>query len=441
MNISIFWTWYVWLVSWVCFAEIWHNVLCYDLDIEKINKFILWECIIYENWLEKLFKKNIKNWRLKFTSDFKRAIIHWKVVFSCVWTPVDKKDWLKTDLSQVFDVATNFWKHLDSYKIFVNKSTVPVWTWKLCNNIIQQEIKKRWININYDIVSNPEFLREWTAIFDFLNPDRIVYWTSSKKSLNIMREIYSNFIIDWIKIIETDIQTSELIKYASNSYLAMKLSFINEIANFSEILWLNIDDVIKWVWADKRIWNNYLKPGIWYGWSCFSKDIKSFISIWNDFWFDFQILKDVENINEKQKIIIINKLVKYYKNLDEKIISIWWISYKEWTDDIRDAPSIEIIKNLLKLWIKEIKIYDIIAYKNIKKIFELNKNIFYFEDKYEALNKSDCLMLLTWWEEFINIDFDIIKSKMKTRLILDWRNFFNKEQFLENWFIYEWIWK
>lgn len=441
MKITIFWTWYVWLVSWICYAEIWHDVLCVDIDIKKIDKLKSGENIIYEIWLDTLLDKHIKKGKIKFTTNIKEAVIYWDVIFSCVWTPVDIEDWYKADLSKVINVANVFWKYINSYKVFVNKSTVPVWTWKICENIIEKEIKNRWLNVDFDIVSNPEFLREWTAVDDFLNPDRIVYWTSNKRSLKLIREIYFSFFKRGINIIETDIKSSELIKYVSNSFLAMKLSFINEVANFSDKIWTNIDDIAKWLWADNRIWKSYLKSWIWYGWSCFSKDIKAFISFWKEYWFDFKILKDVEKINEKQKVIIINKLLKHIKKISWSVISVWGLSYKEWTDDIRDAPSIDIIKAILKLDAKEVRVFDPVSNINVSKSFKWEKKIIFCNDKYSALEKSNWLLLLTWWNEFNNIDYNIMMKKMHNKLIIDWRNFFNKEEFEKKWFIYEWIWK
>lgn len=436
MKISIFWVWHVWLVTWICLAEIWNQVIFYDIDKDKIMNLQKWILDIYEPHLNYLLSKNINKWFIEFTTDIRDCINFWDVIFSTVWT---FKNW-QTNLSWVFNVAKKFGKYIKSYKIFINKSTVPTWTWDKCFQIISKEIKKRNKNIKFDVVSNPEFLREWTAVFDFMEPDRIIYGTNNKKTLSIMRKIYLPFKIRRVNIIETDLKTAEIIKYISNIFLGLKISFINEIANFSEIIWVNINDISRWIWSDKRIWKDFLQAWIWYWWSCFSKDINSFIKQWKNNNFNFKILPNIEIVNKKQKLIIVDKLLKHIKNLNWKIISIWWLSYKENTDDTRFSPSINIINKLLDLWVKEIKAFDPVANRNMQKIYINEKKLSFYNDKYDALKDSNCLLLLTPWKEFHNLDYEIMSENMENKLIIDWRNFLNKKKIKDNNFIYEWIW-
>ena len=325
---------------------------------------------------------------------------------------------------------------MTQYKVFINKSTVPVWTWEICKNIIEKE--NNWIE--FDIVSNPEFLKEWAAIKDFMVPDRIVCGVESEKAKEVMSNIYKTFIRTNKPLIFTDIKSAEIIKYAANSFLATKISFINEIANFAELAWANISDISKWIWLDPRIWAQFLHAGIGYGWSCFPKDVQALIETGKDFWYDFKIIKASEEVNNLQKIKIIEKLIKIV-DIKNKIISIWWLSFKPKTDDIRDAPSIEVIKKLLELWVKEIKVFDPVAMKNMKKLFWNNKKIKFCSNNYETLEKSDTLLILTEWDAFRNSDFEKIKNLMNWNIIVDWRNIWNKKDVEKFGFIYEWIWK
>ena len=439
MKISIFWTWYVWLVTWTCLAELWHEVLCVDIDKEKIEKLKNWVIPIYEPGLEELVLKNFKERKLNFTVNAKKAIEFWKVIFSAVWTPPDKKNNNKADLKFVYEVAKTFWENLWEYKLFINKSTVPVWTWKNCRNIIKKEIYARKKDIDFDVVSNPEFLREWNAIFDFINPDRIVIWVQNEKSKTIMNDVYAP-LASKTKIIFTDIKSAEIIKYASNSFLATKISFINEIANFAEKVWWNVKDISSWMWTDKRIWDKFLESWIWYWGSCFPKDIKAFIETALEFDYEFKIIKATEEVNEKQKTIVVEKL-ESITDVKWKIISIRGLSYKPNTDDIRDAPSINVIQKLLKLWTKQIKAYDPEAITYMKKLFKEEKKVKFAKDAYEALEESDALIILTEWKEFEKPDIKYIRKLMSWNIIIDWRNIWSKEDLSELDFIYKWIGK
>ena len=452
MKITIFGTWYVWLVTWACLAKVWHEVMCIDIDEKKIKGLKNWIIPIYEPWLEELVLQNHREWRLHFSTNAKKWISFSSVIFSAVWTPPDKENQHKADLKYVKQIAKTIWENLTEYKILINKSTVPVWTGKICRDIIKKEIFNKNIEIDFDVASNPEFLREWNAIFDFLNPDRIVCWVANEKSKKIIYEVYKSFQ-NTTNIIFTDIKSAEIIKYAANSFLATKISFINEIANFAEKVWWNINDIAKGIWTDSRIWEKFLNSWIWYWWSCFPKDIKAFIETAKDYDYDFKIIKATEKVNKKQKILVVDKLIESfinspiipfhkgdeYKILKWKTISIWWLAFKPETDDIRDAPSIDVIKKLLELWVEKIQTYDPIAYKNMKKEFIWENKIQYCNSSYEALEKSDALIILTEWWEFLKPNIKLIRKNMRWNIIIDWRNIWNEKMLEELDFIYKWI--
>lgn len=440
MRITIFWTWYVWLVTGTCLAELWHEVLCIDIDKSKIDKLNKWFLPIYEPWLEELVIRNVKEWRLKFSTNTKKWVTYWKVIFSTVWTPPDQKNNNKADLKYVKIVAKVVWLNISKYKIFINKSTVPLWTWKICENIINKELKKRNKNIDFDVVSNPEFLREWNAINDFMLPDRIICWVENKRSEEVMKDLYKPFIKNYVNIIFTDIKSSEIIKYASNSFLATKISFINEIAKLAEKSGANIKDISKWIWSDNRIWNKFLDAGIWYGWSCFPKDIQAFIETWKEYWINFEIISSTEKVNQKQKTLVVEKLKKYISCLKWKTISIWGLSFKAETDDIREAPSINVINTLIELWVNEIKAFDPVSINNMKVLFWENKKVIFTKTSYDALENSDGLIVLTEWNEFKAPNFDIMKKRMRWKLIIDGRNILDKKHLEKIWFTYESIW-
>lgn len=439
MNIWIFWVSYVWLVTWLAFAKLWHNVLCCDINTERIKLLNNGISPIYEPWIDIFIQEQLQKWQIRFTSDDKETIIFGEVIISAVWTPTSENG--DTNLEYIKNVCESFWKYINNFKLFINKSTTPVGTLYMCSDIIKKEIKNRWEQLDFDIASNPEFLRQWSAINDFLTPERIIYWTDSELSLKLMRKLYEPLIEKGVPIVETDIKTSELIKYASNAFLSLKLTFINDIANLWEKLEINIDDLITWVWLDTRIWKSYMNTWIGYWWSCLSKDNQSFINFSANIGHDLLLIKDTEKLNEKQKIILVDKLINIVGDLEWKTISIWWLSFKENTDDIRYAPSIDIIKALLSNWVWKINLFDPKANDNVKSIFSNNEKLIFMSNKYGALEKADALLLLTWWEEFNNLDLQLMKEKMKWNIILDWRNFLNKQQITENGFIYKWIWK
>lgn len=439
MKITIFWTWYVGLVTWTCLAEVWHEVMCIDIDEKKVENLKNGIIPIYEPWLEELVKRNYKEKRLIFSTDAKAWIDFWKAIFSAVWTPPDENH--KADLRFVKAVAKTIWENIIDYKVFINKSTVPVWTWEMCKNIVLEELKKRNLEVNFDIVSNPEFLKEWAAIKDFMNPDRIVCWVESDNAKKAMENIYKPFIRTSAPLVFTDIKSSEIIKYAANSFLATKISFINEIANFAEIVWANISDISKWIWLDERIWSKFLHAWIWYWGSCFPKDVQALIETWKEYDYDFKIIKATEEVNKNQKIKVIEKLLKYIPDLKWKNIWIWGLSFKPKTDDIREAPSLEVIDNLLKFQVSKIKAYDPVSMEHMKKIYSNNEKLEFTNSSYEAVESVDALLILTEWDEFRMPDFEKIWNLMKNKIVIDGRNIWNKKEIEDLWFSYIWIWK
>ena len=437
MKITIFGTWYVGLVTGTCLAEVWHEVLCIDINEWKINNLKKWIIPIYEPGLEELVIRNYKNNRLKFSHNPKEWVEFANVIFSAVGTPPDKNH--RADLRFVKAVAKTLWENISEYTVFINKSTVPVGTWEICREIIQNKIAKWGRNIDFDIVSNPEFLREWTAVKDFMVPDRIVCGVSSEKAKSIMKQVYEPFSRSYVSMIWTDIPSAEISKYAANSFLATKLSFINEIANFAELCGWNIKDITKAIGSDKRIWSKFLHAGIGYGWSCFPKDVNALIETGKDYNYDFQIIKATESINKAQQLKPVEKL-ESIMTIDGSIISILWLSFKPKTDDIRDAPSLSIINELLEKWVSQIRVYDPICMPHVKNIFQKETKMIFCDDAYNASQWSDALLIVTEWDEFRGIDKQKILEKMNGTCIIDGRNIWSQKDFENLDGNYQWIW-
>ncbi|MFH1533636.1 MAG: UDP-glucose/GDP-mannose dehydrogenase family protein [Nitrospirota bacterium] len=415
MKIAIIGTGYVGLTTGACLADIGHEVFCVDIDKTKIENLKKGIIPIYEPGLEELVKKN----KINFTTDSAEAIKSSEIIISAVGTPMGRDH--NADLQYVREVAKTFGKHANNHKIFINKSTVPVGTGEMCKTIINEEFAKRNVNFGFEIISNPEFLREGTAIKDTMKPDRIVIGTESKNARKTMEKLYEK--ID-APILFTDIKTAEIIKYVANSFLATKISFINEIANFCERSGGNIKDVAKAVGLDKRIGDKFLNAGIGYGGSCLPKDVKALIQKGHEFDCDFSLLKAVEEINEQQKLLLFKKLQKHVGSLEGKLIGIWGLSFKPKTDDMREAPSLTIIKNLQSSG-AYVKAYDPKGTENAKKLIE-TFNVDFSASALEAAREVDALLILTEWQEFIDIDLQALKSTMKTPLVLDGRNIFDK---------------
>ncbi|PIR73560.1 MAG: UDP-glucose 6-dehydrogenase [Candidatus Moranbacteria bacterium CG10_big_fil_rev_8_21_14_0_10_35_21] len=422
MNLTFIGTGYVGLVTGTCMAEMGHNVICADIDKNKIHSLKKGGIPIYEMGLEELVKRNVKEGRLFFTTDIKKAIQSSEVIFNAVGTPEDKKTG-QADLQYVFTVAKSFGKYINAYKIFVNKSTVPVGTAEKVKAIIQKYNKN---NIDFDAVSNPEFLREGAAVKDFLNPDRVVIGISSERAKKLMEKIYKPIARIGRPIIFTDVKSAEIIKYASNAFLATKISFINEIANFCEKVGGNVKEISKGMGLDSRVGNRFLQAGIGYGGSCFPKDIKALIHTGKQNDYVFEIVTAVDKVNQKQKLKAFEILKKQLRTLRGKNITLWGLSFKPRTDDIREAPALDTIENILALG-GNVLAFDPVAEANMKKVFS-SKKIKYYPNPYSALKNSDVLIIMTEWDEFRNPDYPKMTKLMRGKIIIDGRNILDKTE-------------
>lgn len=435
MQITVFWTGYVWLVTGTCLAEVGHEVMCIDIDQKKIDDLKEWIIPIYEPWLEELVLRNHKEGRLLFSTDAKEWVNFGKAIFSAVGTPPDENH--KADLRFVRAVATTVAENINEYKVFINKSTVPVWTWEMCEKIMKEANP----DADFDIVSNPEFLKEWMAIRDFMGPDRIVCWTESDKAKKVMQDIYKPFIRADRPLLFMSIKSAEITKYAANAFLATKISFVNEIANFSEIVGANISEIAKWIGLDDRIGSKFLHAGIGYGGSCFPKDVQALIETGKEYDYNFEIISATESVNKSQKTKIVDKLLGHMPDVSGKTIALWGIAFKPKTDDIREAPSIDVIEKLLSLWVEQIKCFDPVAMPNLERIYGDNPKIQFSHTNYDTLKLSDALLILTEWDEFRMPNYAKMKDLMNGSIIIDGRNIWNKSEMTDLGFIYEWIWK
>lgn len=431
MNIAVIGTGYVGLVSGVCFAEMGNNVLCIDNDPEKLKKLNAGEVTIYEPGLDILFERNISRNRVKFSSDLKDAVINNDIIFLCLPTPEGEDG--SADLQYVMQAAGDIGKIMaesgsKEYKVFVNKSTVPVGTAQVVTDII-----KKAGGDNFDVVSNPEFLREGFAVEDFMKPDRIVVGSDSEKALEKMRELYASFVRQGNPILEMDTASAEVSKYASNSYLAMRITFMNELANFCEKVGADIDLVRKGLGSDSRIGKRFLFAGIGYGGSCFPKDVKALVKTSTERGSGLSILNRVIEVNENQKHVISKKIIEHFGDIKGKHFAVWGLAFKPNTDDVRQAPSLVIIDELLNLG-ATISAYDPAAMETGKRV--LGDKITYAESEYEAVKGADALLIFTEWNEFRNPDFELVKSSLKNALIFDGRNIFSLEKMQDLGFTY-----
>ncbi|KYK25241.1 UDP-glucose 6-dehydrogenase [Euryarchaeota archaeon SM23-78] len=411
---------YVGLVSGTCFADLGNDVICLDIDekkVETLNKGII---PIYEPGLKELVERNLKQGRLKFTIDTENSIKQAEIIFICVGTPPKANG--EADMSFVYNAAESIGKHIVSYKIVVTKSTVPVGTAEKIKRIINAELKKRKKKIDFDVVSNPEFLREGAAVKDFQNPDRIIIGTSSEKAKETLARLYKPISRATKPIMFTTEKNAELIKYASNAMLATRISFMNELSHLCEEIGADIKAVAKGMGLDTRIGSRFLQAGCGYGGSCFPKDVKAIAQILEQYGFTSNLLRTVDYINERQKRSLVPKLKKFIPKLEGKTIAIWGLSFKPRTDDIREAPCLTVIDQLLKEYAK-IKAYDPEAMENAKKV--LKKGVVFAKNAYEALKDADALIILTEWDEFREPDFAKIKKLMKQHIIIDGRNIYD----------------
>jgi UDPglucose 6-dehydrogenase len=431
MNIAVVGTGYVGLVTGACFSEMGICVTCVDIDAHKIQKLREGILPIYEPGLEELVKKNYQAGRLQFSTDLASCLDEVEVVFSAVGTPPDEDG--GADLRAVLAVAKTIGENMNHYLLVVTKSTVPVGTAKKVKEIIRRELDRRKIQIPFDVASNPEFLKEGTAVKDFMSPDRVVVGLESKAAREMMEKLYKPFTINHYRMIYTDIPSAEMIKYAANAMLATRISFMNDIANLCSRVGADVNMVRRGMGADTRIGNKFLYPGCGYGGSCFPKDLKALMKTAAENGCDLQVLRAVEAVNERQKTILFDKLRGVLPNIGEKTIAVWGLSFKPDTNDMREAPSLEIIRLLLESG-STIRVYDPVAMNEGRRRF--GNALVYAGDMYEAALGADALLLLTEWKEFRLPSWDALKQAMKNPLILDGRNIYDKQEMLDNGFTY-----
>lgn len=427
MKIAVVGTGYVGLVTGTCLAETGNTVICVDIDAKKVEKMKNGMIPIYEPGLEVLFERNIKQGRLSFTTNLKEAIDESVLIFLALPTPPDEDG--SADLSYVLGVARELGKIITDYKVIIDKSTVPVGTADKVIDAVNEHAK-----VDFDVVSNPEFLREGYAVEDFMKPDRVVVGVESEKAKKLMDQLYKPFVRQGNPIIFMDLKSAELTKYAANSFLATKITFMNEIANLCEILGADVDMIRLGIGSDTRIGKRFLFPGIGYGGSCFPKDVQALVKSANGVGYDFNILKAVMNVNEKQKTILIPKIIQHFGGeISGKKIALWGLAFKPNTDDIREAPALYIIDELRKLG-AEVQAFDPEAMPNVKE--KIGDKINYCEDMYTALEGADALLIATEWSVFRNPDFDKMKTTLKNPVVFDGRNLFELSTMAENNFTY-----
>ncbi len=422
MKIAVIGTGYVGLVTGTCLAETGNNVICVDIVEEKVNKMKAGQVPIYEPGLDVLFLRNMAQGRLSFTTNLAEAVKEAQIIFMALPTPPGGDG--AADLSYILGAAKDISKLITEYKVIVNKSTVPVGTADKVAAVFAENT-----DIEVDVVSNPEFLREGVAVDDFMKPDRVVIGTRSEKAKKLMGELYAPYVRQGNPIFFMDERSSELTKYAANSFLATKITFMNEIANLCEIVGADVDAVRKGIGSDDRIGKRFLFPGIGYGGSCFPKDVQALEKAADEYQYDFKILKAVMDVNEKQKSILTEKVLRYYKgDIKGKKFALWGLSFKPETDDIREAPALYIIKDLLAAG-AEVVAFDPEATENVKAI--IGDQIKYAKDQYEALDGAHALLIATEWSVFRNPDFDKMDEALNNKVIFDGRNLFDLQKMID----------
>jgi UDPglucose 6-dehydrogenase len=436
MKLSVIGTGYVGLVTGTCFAETGNNVICVDINEKKVAKLKAGEIVIYEPGLEVLFTRNIAQGRLHFTTNLKEALVGSDIVFLALPTPPGEDG--SADLSYILGVAEqigHLMNDIKEYKVIINKSTVPVGT----ADKVMAKIRENYAG-DIDVVSNPEFLREGVAVEDFMKPDRVVIGTTSPKAKELMQKLYSPFVRQGNPIYFMDERSSELTKYAANSYLAMRITFMNELANLCERVGADVETVRVGMGSDSRIGKRFLFPGIGYGGSCFPKDVQALVKTANEYQYNFKILQSVVEKNDVQKLILSDKIIKYYDgSLAGKTIAVWGLAFKPNTDDIREAPALYIIPALIEAG-ATIKVYDPEGMANVQAYFANNaavvSKITFVNDAYEACQQADCLAILTEWSIFRTPDFDLLRSVLKHPVIFDGRNLYDLQSMIDGGFYY-----
>ena len=432
MNIAIVGTGYVGLVSGACFSEMGINVICVDIDEKKIQKLKDGVMPIYEPGLDELVERNVKAGRLQFTTDLTTCLDAVEVVFSAVGTPPDEDG--SADLKYVLEVARTIGRNINKHVVLVTKSTVPVGTAKKVRTAIQEELDKRGVNIEFDVASNPEFLKEGAAIKDFMAPDRVVVGVESERARKLMERLYRPFTLNGYPILMMDVPSAEMTKYAANAMLATRISFMNDIANLCERVGANVDNVRKGMGTDSRIGSRFLYAGCGYGGSCFPKDVKALLHTGIENGYHMQVIEAVETVNEKQKSIVFDKLnAAFNGNLKGKTVAVWGLAFKPETDDMREAPALVVIEKLLEAG-ATVKAFDPVAMAECKR--RIGDTVTYCKDMYEAVIDADAVALLTEWKQFRMPSWAIIHKAMNNYIVVDGRNIYDSEELQELGFIY-----
>lgn len=423
MKIVIVGTGYVGLVSGTCFAEMGIDVTCVDVNAEKIRRLQRGEMPIYEPGLEEMVRRNVAAGRLHFTTSLVDCLDAAEVVFSAVGTPPDEDG--SADLQYVLEVAREFGRHINKYTILVTKSTVPVGTARKVKQVVQEELDKRGVQIEFDVASNPEFLKEGAAIKDFMSPDRVVVGTESERAREVLSKLYRPFLVNNFRVYFMDIPSAEMTKYAANAMLATRISFMNDIANLCDLLGANVDMVRKGIGTDSRIGSKFLYAGCGYGGSCFPKDVKALARTAKEHGYTMQVIEAVEAVNERQKMIVYDKLRALIGDVQGKTIALWGLAFKPETDDMREAPALVVIDRLLREGAK-IKVFDPIAMEECQR--RIGDVVVYAKDMYDAVVDADALILLTEWKQFRMPSWAVMRKAMKAPVLVDGRNIYDKAE-------------
>lgn len=432
MNIAIVGTGYVGLVSGTCFAEMGVNVTCVDIDEKKISKLQQGIVPIYEPGLDEMVLRNCRDGRLHFTTDLSKVLDSVEIVFSAVGTPPDEDG--SADLSYVLDVARTVGRCMNKYILLVTKSTVPVGTARKVKAVIAEELEKRGVDIPFDVASNPEFLKEGAAIKDFMSPDRVVIGVESNRAKELMSRLYRPVMLNNFRVIFTDIPSAEMIKYAANSMLATRISFMNDIANLCELVGADVNMVRQGIGSDTRIGSKFLYPGCGYGGSCFPKDVKALIKTAEKNGYNMSVLKAVEEVNEYQKTVVFKKLQAHYGGqLEGRTVAVWGLAFKPETDDMREATSLVTIK-LLKDAGCRVRVYDPVAMDECRR--RLGDAVEYASDMYDAVLDADALLMLTEWKQFRLPSWSVLKRTMRNLVVIDGRNIYDAREMRDNGFVY-----
>ena len=435
MRIAIVGTGYVGLVTGTCFAEIGVHVVCVDNNLQKVKALKEGRIPIYENGLEEMVKRNVKAGRLHFTDSLESCIQEVEVVFCAVGTPPDEDG--SADLSYVLEVARTVGRLMTKYVLVVTKSTVPVGTARKVRAAIEEELARRGLDIAFDVASNPEFLKEGNAIQDFMSPDRVVVGVESERARRLMTKLYKPFLLNNFRVIFMDIPSAEMTKYAANSMLATRISFMNDIANLCELVGADVNKVRSGIGSDTRIGRKFLYPGIGYGGSCFPKDVKALIKTAEQNGYEMRVLKAVEEVNEVQKGVLFEKLEAHWAGeLNGKTVALWGLAFKPETDDMREAPALILIDRLLKAGCR-VRVYDPAALEECRR--RVGDKVYYAQDMYDAVLDADALLLVTEWKEFRLPSWAVIRKSMRHPLVLDGRNIYEKKELEELGFVYHCI--